>query len=369
MLGARSFTSSRETGSVPRGAAAEPRGQLRRRHCARPAPGTALTATVPEFAPTACSSCYEEYGAGEPHRLHPRHRETVDPLARGGRRAGETQAHDHLRPPRILAEQEASAVRNGRAPADRRRGRADRRARGGTGDRDRAQPRRRDRGRPCPPLPGPHSRARAAGGRGLSLSDGVRRWIAAADEALYAAAETDMDLVGKTVLAGVAGDEAWRRSRAVGTSSRPTARRSSPRARYWPPRRDRREQARSPSRRCSSAGRTPRRSSRRRRAAAAILRPGSSGSRERGAHHQSRPPRGARLRRGGSSRVESARAGALPTPDCLHLSCRLAGGQSDARLGLLGAARSSSVMLAGRVDLEADHLHAPAVDSGLIFAR
>ena len=46
-------------------------------------------------------------------------------------------------------------------------------------------------------------------GGGLSLSDGVRRWIAAYDEALYAAAETDMDLVGKALLAGVAGDEAW----------------------------------------------------------------------------------------------------------------------------------------------------------------
>ena len=46
-------------------------------------------------------------------------------------------------------------------------------------------------------------------GGGLSLSDGVRRWIAAYDEAVYAAAETDMDLVGKTLLAGVAGDEAW----------------------------------------------------------------------------------------------------------------------------------------------------------------
>ena len=55
-------------------------------------------------------------------------------------------------------------------------------------------------------------RIRALGlleGGGLSLSDGVRRWIAAYDAALYAAAEIDMDLVGKTLLAGVAGDEAW----------------------------------------------------------------------------------------------------------------------------------------------------------------
>ena len=46
-------------------------------------------------------------------------------------------------------------------------------------------------------------------GGGLSLSEGVRRWIAAFDEALFAAAETDMDVVGKTLLTGVAGHEAW----------------------------------------------------------------------------------------------------------------------------------------------------------------
>ena len=46
-------------------------------------------------------------------------------------------------------------------------------------------------------------------GGGLALSEGVRRWIAAFDETLFAAAETDMNLVGKTLLTGVAGDEAW----------------------------------------------------------------------------------------------------------------------------------------------------------------
>jgi esterase len=46
-------------------------------------------------------------------------------------------------------------------------------------------------------------------GGGLGLSEGVRRWIAALDEELFAAAETDVDLVGKTLLTGVAGDEAW----------------------------------------------------------------------------------------------------------------------------------------------------------------
>ncbi|MGH7717567.1 MAG: alpha/beta fold hydrolase, partial [Gemmatimonadaceae bacterium] len=39
-------------------------------------------------------------------------------------------------------------------------------------------------------------------GGGLALSERVRRWIAAFDEALFAAAETDMDLVGKTLLTG-----------------------------------------------------------------------------------------------------------------------------------------------------------------------
>jgi esterase len=46
-------------------------------------------------------------------------------------------------------------------------------------------------------------------GGGLGLSEGVRRWIAALDEGLFAAAEIDIDLVGKTLLTGVSGDEAW----------------------------------------------------------------------------------------------------------------------------------------------------------------
>ena len=46
-------------------------------------------------------------------------------------------------------------------------------------------------------------------GGGLALSEPVRRWIAALDDRLFAAAEADMDSVGRTLLAAVAGDEAW----------------------------------------------------------------------------------------------------------------------------------------------------------------
>jgi esterase len=46
-------------------------------------------------------------------------------------------------------------------------------------------------------------------GGGLALNQGVRRWIATLDERLFAAAEADVDTVGRTLLAAVAGDQAW----------------------------------------------------------------------------------------------------------------------------------------------------------------
>ncbi len=46
-------------------------------------------------------------------------------------------------------------------------------------------------------------------GGGLALGEGVRRWIAELDERLFAAAEADVDSVGRTLLAGVVGDAAW----------------------------------------------------------------------------------------------------------------------------------------------------------------
>ena len=46
-------------------------------------------------------------------------------------------------------------------------------------------------------------------GGGLALSAGLRQWIAALDAEIFAAAETDVDKVGETLVRGVAGDEGW----------------------------------------------------------------------------------------------------------------------------------------------------------------
>jgi pimeloyl-ACP methyl ester carboxylesterase len=46
-------------------------------------------------------------------------------------------------------------------------------------------------------------------GGGLALSEGLRRWLAEIDEQVFAAAETDVDTVGETLLRAIVGDEGW----------------------------------------------------------------------------------------------------------------------------------------------------------------
>jgi esterase len=46
-------------------------------------------------------------------------------------------------------------------------------------------------------------------GGGLSLGEGARRWLAELDEQVFAAAEADMDSVGRTMLASVLGPGGW----------------------------------------------------------------------------------------------------------------------------------------------------------------
>ena len=46
-------------------------------------------------------------------------------------------------------------------------------------------------------------------GGGLSLSPDLKQWLAGLDEQVFAAADTDIDIVGETLLRGVLGDEGW----------------------------------------------------------------------------------------------------------------------------------------------------------------